>query len=145
MLAKFVQPLVRWIAFRNNVARLSQIDNRLLADMGITRAEIAARVRGGKHAPENSAALQMAGWSDLLDADIRVAAAAEAEFARRGTGQVDDPAPDERPAVVDGDDDGIAGVLIGHTDLGAERQRLVRGRHGGRVHDLTACGAVARQ
>ena len=46
MLHDFGQRFTEWRRFRRNIRRLAALDDRLLADIGVARAEIAARVRG---------------------------------------------------------------------------------------------------
>jgi hypothetical protein len=58
-------------------------------------------------------------------ADRRVAGADKAEFLGGGLGQVEHAALDERTAVVDAHHDGLAVVLVGHRDFGAEGQLTV--------------------
>ena len=55
--------------------------------------------------------------------------------------QIENPATDERAAVVDGDDDALA--TMGHPELGAERQRAVGRGHGVLVEALTGGGPAA--
>ena len=61
---------------------------------------------------------------DDLGGDATDTGAGQADGARRGGGEVENPAPNERAAVINGDDD--AAIAMGHAQLGAERQRAVR-------------------
>ena len=58
-----------------------------------------------------------------LGGDAADAGAGQADRARRAGREVENPAADERAAVIDGDDD--AAAAMGHPQLGAERQRAV--------------------
>lgn len=79
--------------------------------------------------------------SDPADANLGMACANEPQLAGRALGKVDNPAFDERTAVVDAHDNRLSRLGMCHLDLGAKRERLVRGGHGGRVHHLAGSGA----
>ena len=81
--------------------------------------------------------------SSALDArvtDLRMAGLDHADGPRRRLGQINNPAPYERAAVIDAHDDALAVGLVDDLDARAERQALVRGGHRRRVHPLAIGG-----
>ena len=78
-------------------------------------------------------------------ANPRRALAAKAQPAGRAAGDVDDPASDEGPAVVDGQRYRAAVLQVRNMHPGAERQRLVRRGQGVHIVMLTACSAPAME
>ena len=61
--------------------------------------------------------------------------------ARGALRQIENPAADERSAIIDGHDH--AAAVMGNLELGAERERLVCGGHGVLVETLAGCGLLA--
>jgi uncharacterized protein YjiS (DUF1127 family) len=47
---RFGQSIARWRRARDSMRALERLDDRMLADMGITRLEIYRAVRGGRDA-----------------------------------------------------------------------------------------------
>ena len=86
------------------------------------------RCRGARRA----GAREGRGRQDGLDGHGDDARLGRTERPRRGQGEVDDAARDERPAVVHPHPDAPAGLPVGDDDRRPERQRLVRRGH--RVH-----------
>src|SRR5690606_7636295 len=70
---------------------------------------------------------------DDLDSDLRGPGIDHADVLRRALREVDDTAPDERPAVVDLDDDAAAVAHVRHLDARFERQRPVGRRTPARI------------
>src|SRR6516165_2951596 len=69
-------------------------------------------------------ARETARLGDDFGGDAADARAGQADGARRGGGEIENPAFDEGAAVIDGDDD--AAIAMGDAQLGAEGQRPVR-------------------
>ena len=62
----------------------------------------------------------------------------DSEFSRRANGEVDNSSPDVRTAIVDPHNDGLFGLKIDHSDLGAEGQAPMGG---GESVDIKALAA----
>src|SRR4051812_44518092 len=81
--------------------------------------------------------------ADDLEADLGVAGAGHVDFLGGGERDVDQAAADERPAVVDPDDDAEAVGDVGDPELRSERQGAVGGGEAVGIEALAAGGAVA--
>jgi uncharacterized protein YjiS (DUF1127 family) len=58
MLHDLKQQLQKWLRRQRDVARLHRLDDRLLADIGVKREAIAARVYGRSEAPGSGVGLK---------------------------------------------------------------------------------------
>src|SRR3954463_10678081 len=90
---------------------------------------------------QSSAAITRFNLRYHLGGDVADAGAGQADGAGSALGEVEHASPDERAAVVDGDDDALA--AMGHPELGAERQRAVGRGHGVLVEALSGGGLAA--
>lgn len=59
----------------------------------------------------------------------------------RRTGEIEDAAPDERPAIINADDDGATIAAVGDAQLGAKTKGSMGGRQAARIHPLAGGGA----
>ena len=80
--------------------------------------------------------------SRIVDVLIDLDVTDQAELDRGGAADVDLAAVGVRAAIVDPHDHAFAGARVGHADLGAEGQRLVRGGVGIHVEPLATRGAA---
>ena len=84
------------------------------------------------------------GVSSSADDAITDAGSAGADHADMGSGslgEVENTAANERPAIIDANDDGFAVALVGDSNLGAELEIAVSSREIAGIHPLAGCGA----
>ena len=74
-------------------------------------------------------------------ADIGVASADKAKAASRTLGEIEHPASDEGPTIIDAHNHGFAIALVRDLDSGTERQGAMSGGESGRVHPFTGSGS----